>query len=147
MVITIGPSTRVCRVTFSLVYVSKAAQTMTEQDLLDLMATSRTSNAVAGITGLLLCNSNGFLQMLEGPRDAVESLYASIERDPRHDEVTLVRVREQRDREFPDWSMAFGAVDQGPVRITTGAVDPNPTDVEAAFVRDLLDLFDPVGST
>ncbi len=128
--------------TFSLVYVSKAAAGITRQDLLDLMITSRTANAAADITGLLLYSDRSFLQLLEGPRDAVESLYAAIVRDQRHDDVTLVRAREQRDREFPDWSMAFGPVDPRPVEVTTGAVDPNPTDVEAAFVRDLLDVFD-----
>ncbi|MGI3781464.1 MAG: BLUF domain-containing protein [Janthinobacterium lividum] len=132
--------------TFSLVYVSRATRTLTGQELLDLMATARTANAAAGITGLLLYDDVGFLQMLEGTRDAVESLYASIEVDPRHEEVTLVRAREQREREFPDWSMAFGAVDNAPLHIVTGAPSPRPTDVEAEFVRELLAVFDPDGT-
>jgi hypothetical protein len=134
-------------VTFSLVYVSRAAPSMTSQDLLDLGAASQTANDAAGITGLLLYSDGGFLQMLEGPRAAVESLYASIEHDTRHDEVTLVRAREQRDREFPGWSMAFGSVDGKPAEILTGPKDPSPSATEAAFVRDLLAVFDPQEST
>jgi hypothetical protein len=130
------------RVIFSLVYVSRAAAWVTRQDLLDLMATSRTANARDGITGLLLYSDGGFLQMLEGTRGAVESLYASITLDERHDDVTLVRTREQREREFPDWSMAFGAVEEQPLTIATGTAAASPSDVEAAFVRELLDVFD-----
>jgi hypothetical protein len=129
-------------VIFSLVYVSRAAASVTHQDLLDLMGTSTTANADAGVTGLLLYSDGGFLQVIEGARTAVESLYASIEQDRRHDEVTLVRTREQRAREFPGWSMAFGAVDEGRARIPTGTADPRPADVEATFVRDLLAVFD-----
>ena len=80
--------------------------------------------------------------MIEGAQTAVESLYGSIEQDRRHDEVTLVRTREQRAREFPGWSMAFGAVDEGRPRLPTGATDPRPTDAEATFVRDLLAVLD-----
>jgi hypothetical protein len=129
-------------VIFSLVYVSRAAAWVTRQDLLDLMTTSRRANAGTGITGLLLYSGGGFVQMLEGSRAAVESLYASIQVDPRHSDVTLVRTQEQRAREFPDWSMAFGAVDEGPLAISTGAADASPTDVEAAFVCELLGIFD-----
>ena len=132
--------------TFSLVYVSRAASSVTSQDLLDLGAASQAANAAAGITGLLLYSDGGFLQMLEGPRAAVESLYASIEHDTRHDEVTLVRAREQREREFPCWSMASGAVDGKPVEILTGPEGPSPSEAEASFVRDLLVIFDPQGS-
>jgi hypothetical protein len=134
-------------VIFSLVYVSRAAAWVTRQDLLELMETSRAANARTGITGLLLYSDGGFLQLLEGPRGAVESLYASIRVDERHDDVTLARTREQREREFPDWSMAFGAVDAKPLTIATGTAAASPTDVEAAFVRELLDVFDGDGTT
>jgi len=129
-------------VIFSLVYVSRAAASVTHQDLLDLMATSTAANADAGVTGLLLYSDGGFLQLIEGPRTAVESLYASIEQDRRHDEVTLVRTREQRAREFPGWSMAFGAVDEGRLQLLSGTADPRPTEAEATFVRELLAVFD-----
>ena len=128
--------------TFSLVYVSRVAASVTGQDLLELMWASRTANEAAGITGLLLYSDGGFLQVLEGTRDVVESLFASIERDPRHDDVTLVRTREQDEREFPDWSMAFGAADAGPGGVSTGGLDPRPSAAEAVLVRDLLEIFD-----
>jgi hypothetical protein len=127
---------------FSLVYVSRAAASVTHQDLLDLMATSQTANSASGVTGLLLYSDGGFLQVIEGSRAAVESLYASIEVDQRHDEVTLVRTRERRAREFPDWNMVFGAVDDRRRRPPTVAGGPGPADAEAAFVRDLLAVFD-----
>lgn len=131
--------------TFSLVYVSRAARSLTGQDLLELMSSSRTANAATGITGLLLYSDGGFLQMLEGTQEAVESLYASIQVDPRHTEVTLVRAREQRHPEFPDWSMGFGAIDEDSLEVSTGAARSSPTDAEAELVRELLAVFDPPG--
>jgi hypothetical protein len=134
---------RVCSVTFSLVYVSRAAVPVTRQVVIDLIETSRPANAAAGITGLLLYRDGGFLQMLEGDRDAVESLYASIERDERHCDVTLVRTREEQRRQFPDWSMAYGTVDDDALGVAPDAVDPGPVSADAAFVRELLDIVDP----
>jgi hypothetical protein len=127
---------------YSLVYVSRVAPHVTSQGLLDLMEASRTANEAAGITGLLLYSGGGFLQVLEGEREDVELLYASIENDPRHGEVTLVRAREQTEREFPDWSMAFGAPGDGPDGVATGALRTSPTLVEAVFVSELLGIFD-----
>ncbi|GAA3574791.1 hypothetical protein GCM10022197_34840 [Microlunatus spumicola] len=128
--------------TFSLVYVSRVAASVTGQGLLELMWASRTYNEAVGITGLLLYSDGGFLQVLEGDQDVVESLYASIEQDPRHDDVTLVRTREQDEREFPDWSMGFGAADGGSGGLPPAGVLPRESDAEAVFVRDLLGIFD-----
>ena len=46
---------------FSLVSVSRAAASVTHRDLQDLMATSTTANADAGVTGLFLYSDGGFL--------------------------------------------------------------------------------------
>ena len=92
---------------FYLVYVSVAAEKVSKDDLLEILARSRTNNAEAGITGMLLYKDGNYMQVLEGEEKAVRDLYARIRRDPRHlGIVTLVEGRRDN-RCFGDWSMGF----------------------------------------
>ena len=92
---------------FYLVYVSVAAEKASKDDLLEILARSRTNNAEAGITGMLLYKDGNYMQVLEGEEKAVRDLYARIRRDPRHlGIVTLVEGRRDN-RCFGDWSMGF----------------------------------------
>ena len=92
---------------FYLVYVSVAAEKVSKDDLLEILARSRTNNAEAGITGMLLYKDGNYMQVLEGDEKAVRDLYARIRRDPRHlGIVTLVEGRRDN-RCFGDWSMGF----------------------------------------
>ena len=56
---------------------------------------------------------NVFLQALEGARTAVNALYCSIVRDPRHRDITLIDYTEIEERIFAGWRM--GSVDVGTV--------------------------------
>lgn len=83
-----------------------------DQSMLDaLLAKARSRNAQKDITGLLLYDSGDFLQILEGPSEAVLDLYHLIERDNRHKDARIVHQQEIRDREFGDWGMAFARAD------------------------------------
>ena len=96
---------------YSLAYESQASVPLTAPDLLDLLGQSRANNARLGLTGILLYRHGTFLQVLEGPRGQVDDLYATIERDPRHHEVSTVLAEDRRGRRFPDWTMGFADVD------------------------------------
>jgi hypothetical protein len=120
---------------YSLAYESQASVPLTAPDLLDLLGQSRENNAQSGVTGILLYRHGTFLQVLEGPHAAVDALYATIARDPRHRDVSTVLVEDRveelyatiaRDsrhhavstvlaedrsaRRFPDWTMGFADV-------------------------------------
>lgn len=83
-----------------------------DQSMLDaLLAKARRNNAQLDITGLLLYDAGDFLQILEGPGDAVADLYALIERDERHRDARIVHQQAIADREFGDWGMAFARAD------------------------------------
>ena len=66
---------------------------------------ARENNARHDITGALICRSDLYLQLLEGPSAAVEETYARIARDDRHVEVTCLMTRETRTRLFAGWAM------------------------------------------
>lgn len=88
-----------------LVYVSHAASDMSLDRITSIIAKSRGANRARGITGALLYHDRVFLQILEGPTEAVEALYAGISRDPRHSGCRVLLRTPEAQRLFPDWSM------------------------------------------
>ncbi len=65
-------------------------------------------NAELGVTGFLICARRWFAQVIEGPAQAVEQLYAVIAADARHHSLQLVEHIEADRRLFPDWHLAIG---------------------------------------
>jgi hypothetical protein len=90
-----------------LVYVSTAVARPTEAELEALLDEARGRNLEAGITGLLLYNDGNFVQAIEGPPAAIERLWQSLQRDPRHRGITVILDQEDHEREFGQWAMAF----------------------------------------
>jgi hypothetical protein len=71
------------------------------------LATARTKNKQAGISGALLFNGSAFAQVLEGPLEAVEEIFEAIQCDDRHSDVVILRNAEAKARVFSGWSMAY----------------------------------------
>lgn len=90
-----------------LVYLSSAARTLKADELTALLETARAHNGPDGITGLLIYHDGNFFQTLEGPRDAVETCFARIEKDPRHTGVMVLHRGSAPRRTFLDWWMGF----------------------------------------
>lgn len=103
-----------------LVYVSSATELFSYSELVDLLAKSREKNARLGITGMLLYRDGNFVQVLEGEPAAVDSLYATIARDPRHTGAIVLLRQEKAAREFPEWSMGFRDLNSPEVRSLPG---------------------------
>jgi hypothetical protein len=92
---------------FQLVYVSSATWPMNNEDLNRILDMSRANNRRLGVTGLLLHIDQGFLQVLEGPKDAVLMLFARIQKDARHIGLRVLIQQESTERLFADWLMGF----------------------------------------
>jgi hypothetical protein len=75
-------------------------------ELADLFARARSNNQRRDITGALLVSQEWFVQVLEGDESAVRSLFATIETDPRHEDVELLSTEPAAPRVFARWSMA-----------------------------------------
>lgn len=88
-----------------LLYVSRAADTLTPAMIEAIIAQSRKNNPDAGITGLLCHSGNVFMQVLEGGRAAVNATFTRIVRDPRHSDVQLLLYEEISERRFAGWTM------------------------------------------
>lgn len=90
-----------------IAYVSTARKLFSSSDLADLLIRSRKANAEFGITGLLLYKGGNFVQVIEGPEQAVKRLYININADGAHYNVMTVLNESVSKRAFPDWSMGF----------------------------------------
>lgn len=71
----------------------------------DILTISRRRNSQVDITGTLICRSDMYLQLIEGPEAAVQVTYERIKLDDRHLELNLLLSRTVTERLFPKWAM------------------------------------------
>jgi hypothetical protein len=72
-----------------------------------ILATARTQNRKAHLTGAMTFNDNCFAQVLEGAPGDLLPLFERICRDARHEKVKVLVRAETANRMFPHWSMAY----------------------------------------
>ena len=70
-----------------------------------ILVASRANNRKNDITGALICRSDIFLQLLEGPEQNVKSTYEAIQNDDRHINVYHLIDQPVKKRLFPAWAM------------------------------------------
>ena len=70
-----------------------------------LIQVSIARNREVAISGLLLVHQGCFLQVLEGPAEAVLTTYGRISDDPRHSDAKVLGAGPAPDRAFGDWNM------------------------------------------
>ena len=84
----------------------------------DLIYRAQARNAGFGISGVLLSDERYFSQLLEGPRDVVETVMGSIRRDRRHRDIVVTEEGFQGSRSFEGWAMDL--VCDARARLATG---------------------------
>jgi len=92
---------------YELVYVSAARREMSLSDLTALLEQSRKKNARLHITGLLVYHQREFMQLLEGSKSDIFSVYETICKDERNQQNRLLWDGPIAQRSFANWSMAF----------------------------------------
>ncbi|XYD06639.1 BLUF domain-containing protein [Methylobacterium sp. NMS12] len=108
---------------YRLVYASKNLLQGPEPEaaaaVRQILDAPRRNNAALDVTGALMFNAGAFAQVLEGPRRGVEATFERIQRDLRHDDVTVLQCGPAESRGFANWSMAFvGASRSGQARFS-----------------------------
>ncbi len=107
----------------SVLYVSKCEirpPLIFDQEVLNIVTAARLKNALAGVTGTLICTTRGFAQILEGEERILQALIDVIKLDPRHSGVKILDDRDIRRRRFQQWSLAYS----GPASYLARHVDP-----------------------
>ena len=90
-----------------LLYVSQATRNIPASDLDDILAVGRANNLARDLSGILVHVDSGFLQILEGQRDAVMQMYGRIAEDPRHSHPRVLVDRTVAARSFSGWSLGY----------------------------------------
>ena len=101
-------------------YVSEQSYSLSEMDIEQLLHKSRCANTTKGITGILIFFEGVFTQFLEGPEQAIDSLYEKIRLDKRHKEMRELFSGTSPDRFYGDWSMAYKPLDNSKAMEITG---------------------------
>jgi hypothetical protein len=134
-----------------LLYASRATGEIDDTLVASILERSRGYNTEHGITGILCTHTQGnvFLQVLEGGRAAVNELYASIVRDPRHREITLLDYAEVTERRFASWRMGsvnLNRVNQGSILRFSESAVLDPFSMSAQAVLALLEELTSTGA-
>ncbi|MEK6553625.1 MAG: BLUF domain-containing protein [Bdellovibrionota bacterium] len=108
---------------FFHVYSSKAVKIFKADELTALLKKSQTNNAKVGLTGLLIHKDGQFMQLIEGPEEAVRATLKKIAVDPRHKDMVTLLEGTSDERQFSEWSMGFRDLDSPEVRSLPGFSD------------------------
>ena len=107
--------------------------------LAGILMTARRNNRRDDITGALLCRSDLYLQLIEGPEAAIDAAFARIAVDDRHCDVGLLLSRSVDERLFPGWEMLddqMPSLSWSQAQIADGAIDAAaPDELLAIFTR------------
>jgi len=92
---------------YSLCYRSRGHTGLSGPEVEALVAQARQRNASQEITGQLVFDTQQrrFFQWLEGPRAAIERIWSSIRRDPRHGDIDVLGAGPAPVRFFSDWGL------------------------------------------
>ena len=90
-----------------LIYISRAVGPQTTTVTTQILETARAYNKAHNLTGVLCQGKGLYVQVLEGERSVVNSLYRRIVADNRHSQAEIVHFGEVESRQFKDWAMAL----------------------------------------
>jgi FAD-dependent sensor of blue light len=97
---------------YTVLYTSHAIMDFDRYDHNSLLAQSRYKNKQLEITGMLLYAGKRYIQVLEGEKNKVLSLFSEIQKDTRHYEVRILLQKDIPEREFVDWTMGYKMINK-----------------------------------
>ena len=74
----------------------------------ELLHKAAAHNATLGVTGVVFVSHGRCLQVLEGPKQAVQQVYGGISADGRHKDLQIIERRPTAHRQFGDWTIYCG---------------------------------------
>lgn len=104
----------------SVAYSSEATRSYSDDELQELLESSRSRNASVAVTGMLIYRDGRFLQVVEGPESVVRDLLARIVKDTRHENVRFLLSEHVHRRSFTEWTMGYRAVRADPRSVPRG---------------------------
>ena len=94
-----------------LLYASTATgRTDSLLNMATILAESQRNNERDGLTGALAAHDGRFIQVIEGPAGALDSLLRRLAPDPRHRDIVILDRRPIAERRFHGWTMASSRI-------------------------------------
>lgn len=90
-----------------LLYASAPTSSFNISDIDNILAACSRNNTEREVTGFLIYDGETFVQLLEGPPDAVETTIQKIKGDKRHENIRTLVYEPTHSRNFGSWFMAF----------------------------------------
>ncbi|NEX20442.1 BLUF domain-containing protein [Thiorhodococcus mannitoliphagus] len=90
-----------------MMYVSRVSGGVGDDELKQILESSRRKNKTLNVTGVLCGGGGHFIQVLEGEQDDLFRLYGEILNDRRHYDSVLIGVASIKQRLFGGWSMGY----------------------------------------
>ncbi len=88
-------------------YYSRAVPGLSSDNVYDMVREAAARNRIAGVTGVLLSDTQRFLQYIEGPEDGVALTVQRILGSKLHIEIVELARGQVGTRRFPYWSMRW----------------------------------------
>jgi len=131
-----------------LLYVSRSVGPITTTVTTSILERSISNNKEKNITGILCQGSGLWLQVLEGERTQVNTLYSRIMADRNHQNIELLSMEEITIRRFAQWSMAlvYLSKDDPMVQMEHPEFDPYSASAKGAMslLEELIETSTPI---
>ena len=72
-----------------------------------MLMKAKRKNKRLKITGCIVYADNKFIQLIQGPKDAITDLYKEIKADKRHFKIITLLEQSTEQKIWSDWSMAM----------------------------------------
>lgn len=96
-----------------LKYVSRFSRPLTRADIQRIANLAAAHNETVGLSGTLVASGGVFIQILEGPTDAIDGVFRRIKLDARHRDIVVLRREVVGSRLFGSWAMRLVELDDG----------------------------------
>lgn len=95
-----------------IMYMSQARKRLSQQEIYNLSTAAAARNARTGITGVLVCVTGCFLQIIEGSKAAIDELMQRLSADARHHQITVILDESIQQRAFAQWNMGCFSIEE-----------------------------------
>ena len=131
-----------------IVYVSRSTFTPSgltmgiEPNVARILAKSRINNRRNGLVGVLYFGNGCFFQCLEGEEATVDALYARLQSDNRHKDVTLFSRKSITALSYTDWAMKYVPIEKEMSNLLAagGYKTFDPYQFDAAMIQKVMAL-------
>jgi len=114
-----------------VVFVSRARQGLSFTDIQAILGNATVHNRRCDVTGMLSFTGSHFMEIMEGPDEAVTALLLAVDKDERHSGLRLVDQHAIEHRSFTGWQLL--GVDRLDLADAVQALYESPAPTQAAI--------------